>query len=186
MGRNVFTSISKTLAPLRNALTSAIARRAPTTWQERPRVRAALRDFALADFIEPAPQPVLKPDATLRDVTREFGLSEAPFFFVSADGARLDGLVTLTDLLNAQATGLVPETPLADFMVKKPHFITATDSCLVAAAAFREHGHKSLAVVADAASLRIIGYIRARKLIARIMQVVGTPTTLTTPAMPPA
>ncbi|MDB6164989.1 MAG: Pyridine nucleotide-disulfide oxidoreductase, FAD/NAD(P)-binding domain protein, partial [Lacunisphaera sp.] len=186
MGKNVFTTISKTLAPLRNALTAAIARRTPAAWQERPRVRAALKEFALAEFIEPAPQPLLKPTATLREVTREFGTSEAPFFFASADGARLDGLVTLTDLLNAQATGLPPETPLADFMVQRLNVILATDSCLIAAAAFREHGNKTLPVVADAVSRRIVGYIRARKLIARIMQVVGTPTTLTAPPVTPA
>jgi NADH dehydrogenase len=183
MGRNVFTSISKTLAPLRAALMAAIARRTPNSWQERPRVRAALSEFKLADFIEPAPEPLLRPTETLLEVTRLFANNDSPFFFVSADGSRLAGLVTLTDLLHAQATGIAPETPLSEFMIGNPSIITVADSCLVAAATFREHGHKWLPVVQDQAGRRIVGVIRARKLIARIMQVVGPPSA---PGGPPA
>ncbi len=176
MGRNVFTSISKTLAPLRAALMAAIARRTPNTWQERPRVRAALLEFKLAEFIEPAPDPRLKPAASLLEVTRLFANNESPFFLVSADGQRLDGLVTLTDLLRAQASGIAPETPLSEFMIADPAIITVNDTALIAAATFREHGHKWLPVVEDVTGRRIAGVIRARKMIARIMQVVGPPS----------
>ena len=178
MGRNVFTSISKTLAPLRAALMATIARRMPNVWQERPRVRAALRDFKLADFIDPAPQPLLKPTETLFEVTKRFGEGDEQFFFVSSDGERLEGLVTLTDLLKAQAIGTTPETPLSSFMIRNPAVIKTTDTCLIAASAFREHGHKLLPVVNDNQTRSIAGVIRARKLIARIMQVVGPPSTL--------
>lgn len=182
MGRNVFTSISKTLAPLRSALMATIARRMPNVWQERPRVRAALRDFKLADFIDPAPQPLLKPTETLFEVTKRFGEGDEQFFFVSSDGDRLEGLVTLTDLLRAQAVGTSPETPLGDFMIRNPAVIKTTDTCLIAASAFREHGHKLLPVVHDKPGRSIAGVIRARKLIARIMQVVGPPAPVVAPA----
>jgi NADH dehydrogenase len=175
MGRNVFTSISKTLAPLRSALMATIARRMPNVWQERPRVRAALRGFRLAEFIDPAPQPILRPTETLFEVTKRFGESDEQFFFVSTDGDRLEGLVTLTDLLRAQATGMTADTPLGDFMIRNPAVITTTDTCLIAAAAFREHGYKLLPVVRDRNSRSIAGVMRARKLITRIMQVVGPP-----------
>ncbi|MEO6993897.1 MAG: FAD-dependent oxidoreductase, partial [Lacunisphaera sp.] len=184
MGRNVFTSISKTLAPLRSALMATIARRAPNVWQERPRVRAALRDFKLADFIDPAPQPILRPTETLFEVTKRFGESDEQFFFVAADGERLEGLVTLTDLLRAQATGMNAETPLSDFMIRNPAVITTSDTCLIAAAAFREHGHKLLPVVHDRDRRGIAGVIRARKLISRIMQVVGPPAAPVAPVAP--
>ena len=181
MGRNVFSNIAQSLAPLKQALMAAITRRSPNSWQERPRVQAALREFQLAEFIEPAPSPVLRPTATLLEVTRLFGENDAPFFLVSPDGERLEGLVTLTDLLRAHATNLAPESPLAGFMVKHPAVIATTDTCLVAASAFREHGHKFLPVVQDKESCRIAGFITARKLIARVMQVVGPPNTQTTP-----
>lgn len=185
MGRNVFTSISKTLAPLRSALMATIARRMPNVWQERPRVRAALRGFRLAEFIDPAPQPILRPTETLFEVTKRFGESDEQFFFVSTDGDRLEGLVTLTDLLRAQATGMTADTPLGDFMIRNPAVITTTDTCLIAAAAFREHGYKLLPVVRDRNSRSIAGVMRARKLITRIMQVVGPPAApKTDPAAP--
>ncbi|HVZ63702.1 MAG TPA: FAD-dependent oxidoreductase [Lacunisphaera sp.] len=186
MGRHVFTSISESLAPLKQALMGAITRRAPNSALERPRVRAALREFKLADFIEPAPAPLLAPTATLLEVTRIFGENEAPFFMVSADGKRLDGLVTLTDLLHAQASNLPPETPLKEFMVENPAIIASSDSCVVAASAFREHGHKWMPVVDNREHREIVGFMRARKLIARIMQVVGPPNTLTQAPMPDA
>ena len=177
MGRHVFTTISKSLAPLRSALMAAFSRRTPNAWTERPRVRAALRTFSLAEFVEPAPQPILRPTATLLEVTRRFAESDSPFFLVSADGERLDGLITLTDLLRAQATGVLPETALGEYMIRNPAVVSATDTCLVAAAAFREHGHKQIPVVQDPVSRRIVGVIRARRLIARVMQVVGPPAT---------
>lgn len=186
MGRNVFTTISKSLAPLRAALTAAITRRSSAAWQERPAVLAALRDFKLAEFIEPAPTPLLKPTDTLYEVTHQFARNPSDFFFVSPDGARLDGMITLTDLLRAQSNGVMPDTPLADFMKKDPTALAATDSALIAASAFREHGFKTIPVVADKTSRRIVGVVRVRKLIARVLEVVPPPTGMTAPAQPPA
>jgi NADH dehydrogenase len=169
MGRHVFTTISKSLAPLRAALTAAITRRSGTFWQERPRAVATLRSLALAEFIEPAPQPFLPPATTLRDVTRHFADSTNDLFYIASAGDRLEGLVTLTDMLRVQGNGAAPETPVSEFMVKNPATILATDTALIAASAFRESGFKSLPVLADSTSRRIVGIIRARKLIARLL-----------------
>jgi NADH dehydrogenase len=182
MGRNVFTTISKSLAPLRAALTAAIARRSAGFWQERPTALTALREFALADFIEPAPQPFLKPEDTLLAVTQLFARNSADFFYVSADGRRLDGLITLTDLLRAQGGGASRDTPLQQFMTKDPATVAASDSCLVVASAFREFGYKALPVVDRADNNRIVGVIRARKLIARLLE-AAPPTGQTIPPM---
>ncbi len=171
MGRNVFTTISKSLAPLRAALTAAITRRAPSYWQQQPDIMAALRDATLADFIEPVPQPLLKPTDTLSEATRVFAHYTPDFFYVSSGGARLDGIVTLTDILRAQGSPAV--TPVTQFMTKSPVAITQDDTCIVAAAAFREHGLKFLPVVADKQSLRLVGFIRARRLLAGVLQKVG-------------
>lgn len=175
MGRNVFTTISKSLAPLRKALTQAITRRTANFWTQRPEAMAALRDFQLAEFIEPPPQPVLKPSDTLDATTRVFADNGSDFFYVSADGSRLDGLVTLTDLIKAQGENTRAGVTVADFMVKSPSCLARTDSCLVAAAAFGEHGLKYLPVVEDTASRRIVGFIRARKLMTRVIRQATTP-----------
>ncbi|MBI5426478.1 MAG: FAD-dependent oxidoreductase [Opitutae bacterium] len=175
MGRHVFSTISKSLTPLRAALTAAITRRSGTFWQERPRAVATLRALALADFVEPAPQPFLAPTTPLREVTRLFAETTNDLFFVAGPGDRLEGIVTLTDLLRVQGNGAAPETPVAQFMVAAPAAILATDTALLAASAFREHGYKSMPVIADAASRRIVGLVRARKLIARLLQATPAP-----------
>lgn len=185
MGRNVFTTISKSLAPLRAALTAAITRRSSATWQERPAVLQALRNFKLADFIEPAPAPLLKPTETLYQVSHHFARHPSDFFFVSPDGVKLEGMITLTDLLRAQSNGVKPDTALAEFMKKDPAVLAANDSALIAASAFREHGFKTLPVVADKNSRRIVGVVKVRKLIAKVLEVVPPPTGLTAPPVPP-
>ena len=62
----------------------------------------------------------------------------------------------------------------------------ATDSAIVAASAFCEHGFKTIPVVADKVSRRIVGVVRVRRLIARVLEIVPPPTGLTAPPMPPA
>jgi NADH dehydrogenase len=172
MGRNVFTTISKSLAPLRAMLTAAITRRSGTFWQERPQALAALRTFRLADFIEPPPLPLLPPTTTLRELTRAFAGSANDVFYIVSAGDRLEGLVTLTDLLRAQGQSLPPDAPVSEFMAQRPAAILATDTALVAASAFREHNFKSLPVLADQDSRRVVGTIRARKLISKLLEAI--------------
>ncbi|MSU46165.1 MAG: CBS domain-containing protein [Lacunisphaera sp.] len=122
----------------------------------------------------------MKTTDSLYDTSHQFARHPSDFFYVSADGARLDGLITLTDFLRAQGKGVPPETPLALFMTKDPAMLAAMDTVLIASSSsFREHGYKVLPVVVDKASRRIVGIIRVRKLIARILAVVPPPTGLT-------
>jgi CBS domain-containing protein len=151
-------------------LTAEITRRSGTFWQERPQALAALRTFQLADFIEAPPRPLLPPTTTLRELTRAFADSATDVFYVVSADERLEGLVTLTDLLRAQGANHRPDTPIAEFMTRRPASLLATDTALIAASAFREHNFKALPVVADRESLRVVGLVRARKLIARLLQ----------------
>lgn len=176
MGRNVFTTISASLAPLRQALTQALTRRSTKFWTQRPDALRVLRELRLEDFIEPAPTPLLTPKVTLIEVMRVFSRHNPDFFYVSTDGVSLDGVITLTDLLKAQGQGLSAEEPASAFMSKTPVAIAQTDTAVVAAAAFRENGLKYLPVIADQQSRRIIGFIRARKLMASVMQQIGAPS----------
>jgi len=165
MGKHVFTTISKSLAPLRQALMQALTRRTASFWQQRPEALAALRHFVLRDFIEPVPQPLLSPAASRLEVARVFADHPADFFFVSRDGVRLDGMITLTDLLRAQGDPTTAEA----FMTKDPVSLLESDTALVAASTFREHGMKYLPVVADNDSRRMVGFVRARKLMASVL-----------------
>lgn len=177
MGRQVFTTISQSLAPLRELLTAALTRRSGSFWQERPQALAALRTFELRELIEPAPQPFLSPATTLRELTAAFADSANDTFHIVSAGDRLEGVVTLTDLLQAHGRALPLETPVGEFMTRSPAALLASDSALVAASAFREHRHKSLPVLAEAESRRVVGLIRARRLIARLLQAIPADAT---------
>ena len=52
--------------------------------------------------MEPVPQPLLKPTATLREVGQAFVDHTNEFFYVSDDGQTLEGVVTITDLIRAR------------------------------------------------------------------------------------
>lgn len=169
LGRNVFTTISRSLAPLRAALTAAITRRTTGSWQERPAVLAALRALDLADFIEPPPTPFVGREATLGNLTRRFARAADDVVYVAGPDGRLEGLVTFSDLLRAQARHLSPDAPVTAFMVARPAAVAATDTALVAAAAFRELGFKSLPVVADPSSRRVVGRLRAQRLLGAVL-----------------
>lgn len=170
MGRNVFTSVSSSLAPLKAAIAQALTRRSTKFWQQRPQALEALQHFTLAEFIEPPPQPLLAPTTTLREIAHIFAEHTPDFFLVVGDNSRLEGIVTLTDLLQAQAKNLPPETPVTQLMTGNPITILTSDTPFVAATVFRENGLKNLPVIADQASRRIVGFIRARKLMARVLQ----------------
>ena len=178
MGRHVFTTVSQSLAPLKQAIAQALTRRSSKFWGDRPAAFATLQHFTLEEFIEPAPQPLLKPTDSLLQVTRVFAEHTSDFFFISGDGSRLDGIVTLTDLLRAQAQNLPGDALAGQIMTTTPIAILATDTPLVAAAVFRENGLKYLPVVADQASRRIVGFVRARKLMARVLQKMGAGQTI--------
>ena len=173
MGRHVFTTISSSLAPLKQALMQALTRRTASFWTQRPEAMEALRHFRLADFIEPPPQPFLKSTDTLLEVTRVFAENSPEFFYVSGDGIQLDGVVTLTDLLRAQGNGTAADALVTAFMTKEPASVTEAESVIVAANSLREYGLKDLPVVADRTSRRIVGFIRARKLMAGVLQQVS-------------
>ena len=116
MGKNVFTQISGALAPLRDAVSQALNRRSLDVSKENPRAHDLLKKTQVSELMEPVPQPLLKPDATLREIGQAFVRNSNEFFFVSRDGQALDGVVTMTDLLRARSSGATGETRLSEFM----------------------------------------------------------------------
>jgi NADH dehydrogenase len=173
MGKNVFTQVSETLAPLRDALAQALNRRALDVWKGEPQAFDLLKRTALKDLMEPVPQPLLKPDAGLTEVSHAFIETNNELFFVSADGQTLDGVVTITDLLRGRAAGAAGATPLSEFMTKNPVALAADDNCATAATSFREYRLKSLPVVESKESRRLVGCIRVRRLMAHVFKQSG-------------
>ncbi|MBI3879858.1 MAG: FAD-dependent oxidoreductase [Verrucomicrobia bacterium] len=170
MGAGVFTQVSKALAPLRQALATALNRRSLDLRKTLPGAEAILDRTPLAELVEPVPQPLLKPAASMFEVSQAFIEDGHDFFYVSDDGATLDGIVTMTDLVRAQSQGAGRDTPVAEFMVKNPVAICMGDSCATAAATLREHGLKTLPVFAQPDGRKLAGCIRARKLMAHVLR----------------
>jgi CBS domain-containing protein len=91
------------------------------------------------------------------------------------EAGSLQGLVTLTDILRAQADSRPAEAPVEEVMTRRPATLVASDTALIAASAFREHGFKILPVIDDCTSRRLVGQVRARKLIARLLETIPPP-----------
>jgi NADH dehydrogenase len=170
LGKNVFTQVSATLAPLRDALAQTLNRRSVDVWKNRPRVYEVLRNTPIKDLMEPVPQPVLKPTTSMHEVGLAFVEHGHEFFYVSADGQNVDGVVTITDLLRGQSGDVGSETPVMNFMTRNPVSVAADDDCSVAALAMREYRLKSLPVVERKDNRKLVGSIRVRRLMAFVMK----------------
>jgi signal-transduction protein with cAMP-binding, CBS, and nucleotidyltransferase domain len=150
MGKNVFTQFSGALAPFRDALAQALNRRSVDVWKDQPEVYQLLKETPIKELMEPVPQPLLKPTATLREVGRAFVAHGNEFFYVSADGQTLDGVITITDLLRGRSTGATGETVASEFMTKQPI--------------------KSLPIVELKENRKLVGCLRARRLMAFLLK----------------
>jgi CBS domain-containing protein len=134
-----------------------------------------LQGTCLKDLVEPIPQPLLKPTATLHEVSHAFVEHGHEFFYVSSDGASLEGVVTITDLLRAQSARDKTPPLLKDIMTKEPVAVALDDNCAVAANAIREYKLKSLPVVDQKGSRKLTGCLRVRRLMAFVLKETPQP-----------
>jgi NADH dehydrogenase len=170
MGKNVFAQISGALTPFRDALAQTLNRRTVDVWKGRPEIYELLHRSCIKDLIEPVPQPFLKPTASLREVSQAFVEHGNEFFYVSSDGETLEGVVTITDLVRGGFSRSDGVQQLSDFMTKDPVVVAAHDNCAVAADAIREYRLKSLPVVEQKGSRKVIGCLRIRRLLAFVLK----------------
>src|SRR5207244_11001885 len=125
----------------------ALNRRALDGWQYQPEAHQLLRCTPLKKLMEPVPEPLLKPAATLREVSEAFINHGNEFFYVSSDGQALEGILTITDLIRGRSAGATADTPATEFMTRNPVALAADDSCAIAAETIREYRLKSLPIV---------------------------------------
>jgi CBS domain-containing protein len=132
-----------------------------------------LKQGKLRDVMEPVPQPLLKPDNVLADISKAVVEHGNEFFYVSADGQILDGVVTMTDLLRARSGGATRDTKVVDIMTKNPVALAADDDLSIASAAMREYRLKSLPIVEAKDNRKLVGCLKIRRLMAYILQHTG-------------
>lgn len=165
MGRNVFTHISGSLAPLRDLLAGAVRRRTATQWHNLPAVRERLEGMSVAEFMDPLPEP-LHQDSPFSGALAQFNDGAVDCCCIVDGSGRLKGLLARTDLLKAIESGAMADSPLSQFMIADPVAVTGEDACLMAAETMRVHGLKGLPVVAG--DRRLQGYLRAERLLGRL------------------
>ena len=170
MGKNVFTQMSGALAPLRDALAQTLNRRMVDFWKDRPQIYELLKRTPVRQLTEPAPQPLLRPDATLRQVGEAFVKHNQEFFYVSEDGQTVEGVITVTDLIRSGMGSAGAVGTAQGIMTKNPVTVSIDDDCTVAATAIREYRLKSLPVVERKDSRVLAGCIRVRRLLAYVLK----------------
>jgi NADH dehydrogenase len=166
MGKNLFNQMSGALGPLKDALAQTLNRRSPDLWKEQPHVYDLLKGTPVKELMESVPQPLLRPETTMREVGQAFVENPNEYFYVSTDGQSIEGVITITDLLRGRSSGATPESKAADFMTRSPIAVAADDDCAVAGNTLREYRLKTLPVVESKTSHKLVGCIRVRKLMA--------------------
>lgn len=181
LGRNVLTQLSASLAPLREALNATLRRRSVDLWKLRPTALAALQNVLVGELMD-LPPPSLPETGTWDEVSRAFAASDDDFLLVTADDRRLAGIVTMTDLARAGSRGAEPTTLVTEFMTRHPVTVNATDRAALAATILREHALKHLPVVAGP-ERRVVGVVRARRLMAHVYAAPDRPVPARTEVM---
>jgi len=189
LGAQVFSRISKALAPLQQRLAEAIRQRTTSPWTRMPYVHAMLSVAPVSSFVEPAPY-ILGVDATFEDALAIFATHHADTIYVVDDAGlaeagsegrgRIAGVLTRTDLF--RVVDLVAVRPIAErsgasirsLMSPDPLVMTMDDTAAAAALAMWSRGLKSLPVVSGANG-RLVGCIRAETIMQAVLRRVASP-----------
>lgn len=175
LGYSVFSQISGTLNPFRDALLKA-ARRRTNIWQQLHDVRDVLDTIPLKHVLEPVPHVNIKPESHVADAIAVINKNRLDFCCVVDDQDALAGIVSRSDLLRAiEVAATLPEgtemnIKVKQIMVKNPVSITINDSTAVAVMTMREHGFKTLPVVHDQQSRALRGYIRIENIMDNVLR----------------
>jgi NADH:ubiquinone reductase (H+-translocating) len=173
IGSKLFTEISSSLAPLKQALVSASKRRT-AIWQQLPELREILDAVPLETHIEHIEVEPMRTSQSLSEAVRQMNENKLEVIFVVDDRA-LIGVLTRTDLLRAVevAAALPPGKRLGlqvkDIMVHEPIAVAVTDSTSFAVATMREHGLTKVPVVDSQTSRTLKGYVRIENILSSVL-----------------
>jgi NADH dehydrogenase len=175
LGAQVFSRISKTLAPLQQRLAHAIKQRTTRVWTRMPEAHAVLVSETVASFVEPAAF-TLRGDDPFERALELFAVHHADTVYIVDDGQRIVGVLTRTDLL--RVVEVMSSRPVSErdgvtvrnFMTPEPVVVALEDSASVAALSMWNRGLKSLPVVTTARGGRLAGCLRAETVMQRVLQ----------------
>lgn len=182
LGAQVFSRVSKTLAPLQQRLAEAMRQRTTSPWTRMPQVHSLLSALPVSSFVEPAPY-ALDVDSTFEDALEIFATHHADTVYVTDEGQRVAGVITRTDLFRVvDLVALRPveersSAPIRSLMSPDPLTMTVDDTAAAAALAMWSRGLKSLPVVSGAGG-RLVGCIRAETVMQAVLRRVARPAGL--------
>ncbi len=169
VGSNVFSEISGSLRPLKDAVGQTIRRRT-NVWRNLGHARKILQEISLGTIIEPLRSEPLLQDDSITDAVSLINEERLDICAVVDEKKSLVGLVTRTalfrvvDVATALADGYTKKVTVGDIMVEEPIVITLNDSVLTAVDTMREHGFKLLPVVENHNERKVAGYVRIEKI----------------------
>jgi NADH dehydrogenase len=170
MGRDAFTRVSNSLAPLRDLLLAAVKQRGASLWERLPDARMTLERQPIRLVLDPPPAGALTPDSSLEAAVLYFEEQPWDFAGVLDEAGGLQGLVTWSDLFGALEGGAGPATPVREFMSRTPPPLTPEDSCRSAVEALRERELRALPILDAAGTRRVVGCVRAPRILALAFQ----------------
>lgn len=165
LGRSVFTEISASLAPLRDAIAQAVKRRT-NIWNKLHQVREILDTLPLKFLLEPLPDDPLHINSRIEHVIDRINHERLDFSCVVDERNCLVGVVTRSDLFRAiEVAAALPEgselnITAKDIMLKDPITVTIKETAALAMMTMREHGLTTLPVIDNRSNREVKGYIR--------------------------
>jgi len=162
MGKHVFEKTSA-IKPFKTLVEETIKRRGLSIWQKVPLVRHILEKNMVSDLLEPV-ENIIDGTQTFEEILEIFNDSSREFCCIVNDG-KLKGLITRSDLFRGIESGAKKDSMIIEYMVKDPITVKDSDTTLTAVTTMKEHGIKRLFVVNNYIDNKLIGYIRAEKLL---------------------
>jgi NADH dehydrogenase len=189
LGAQVFSRISKALAPLQQRLAEAIRQRTTNPWTRLPHVHEMLSTQHVSSYVEAAPY-ILHGENTFEELLAIFATHHADTVYIVNDTHHLVGVITRTDLF--RVVDLVALRPLSErasvsirnLMSPDPIVMTMDDTAAAAALAMWSRGLKSLPVVSTAGG-RLVGCVRAETVMQAVLRRVARPAGFSEPSSAP-
>lgn len=172
LGRNVFTQISSSLVPVRDAVAKA-ARKRRSMWQNIPEVKDILDAVPIEQLLDPLPMETLNISDSVETMLEKMNEHGADFCCIVDENKSLRGVVTRTDLLKAVEIASLADPdqdlPVTDIMTRNPVSISLHEPLAVAMSTMRDNDLKQLPVVDGKKSLRVIGRLRIERVVAYVL-----------------
>jgi len=178
LGSALFSEVTNSFLPLRELLAGAALRRSKDFWARVPLAKSVLENEPLASLVEP-PAKLLQKDVTLPEAINALSESATGQLLIVDEKRHLWGIFDRHDMdqilaqiaeIPQDQRGNLPRRKLSDFVPANPLYVALDDSTLTASMTLLDHGKSWLPVVQSKDDFQPVGYVRAERIVNRIIQ----------------